>query len=79
MQQGILYAHVIIGLFLALFILMQDKGTGLSSTFGGTGTFYASQRGAAKVVHVLTIICAVLFFVTALLYVVAAPLEAALA
>ena len=79
MQQGILIAHVVIGLFLIIFILMQDKGTGLSSTFGGSGTFYASQRGAARVVHILTVLFAVLFFVSALLYIVAVPLEAALA
>lgn len=71
MQSYILISHVAFGILFVLFVLIQDKGTGLSATFGGTGTFYASQRGAAKVVHYLTMIFAVIFFASALLFVVA--------
>ena len=70
MQNAILMAHIGFGILFVLFVLIQDKGTGLSATFGGTGTFYASQRGAAKVVHYLTVIFAVIFFVSALLFIV---------
>lgn len=70
MQSIILIIHVAFGLLFILFVMIQDKGTGLSATFGGTGTFYASQRGAAKVVHYLTVIFAVIFFASALLFVV---------
>lgn len=69
MQQEVLIAHVVIGILLIVSILVQDKGTGLSATFGGGGGFYASQRGAAKVIHNITIVLSVLFFLSALLYV----------
>ncbi|MDF2379418.1 MAG: preprotein translocase subunit SecG [Candidatus Gracilibacteria bacterium] len=69
MQQEVLIAHVVIGILLIVSILAQDKGTGLSATFGGGGGFYASQRGAAKVIHNITVVLSVLFFLTALLYI----------
>lgn len=69
MHQALLIAHVVIGLFFVLFVLVQDKGSGLSATFGGSGGFYASQRGAAKVMHYLSIVFGILFFVTAMVYV----------
>ena len=69
MEQEVLIAHVVIGVLLIIAILVQDKGTGLSATFGGGGGFYASQRGAAKVIHNVTIVLSVLFFLSALLYV----------
>ncbi|MGE3279271.1 MAG: preprotein translocase subunit SecG, partial [Candidatus Altimarinota bacterium] len=53
-----------------LSVLVQDKGSGLSSTFGGSGGFYASQRGAAKVIHYLSLVFCFIFFATALVYVV---------
>lgn len=74
MQEYLLYSHVTFGVLMALFVLIQDKGAGLSSTFGGSGGFYASQRGAARVIHLMTVVFAVLFLLTAVLYVVADPL-----
>jgi len=70
MQQTVLIIHVVIGLLFILAVLVQDKGTGLSAAFGGSGGFYASQRGAAKVIHYLSVIFCLIFFATALIYVV---------
>jgi len=72
MQDYILYAHVGFGILMILFILMQDKGVGFGSAIGGVGGggFYATQRGAAKVIHIMTIIFAILFFLAALLYII---------
>jgi len=69
MHQALLIAHVVTGLLFVAFVLVQDKGTGLSATFGGSGGFYASQRGAAKVMHYLSVLFCTLFILTALLYV----------
>lgn len=55
--------QVIISVLLSLSILLQQRGTGLSATFGGQGGFYASKRGAEKVLHNATIILAILFVV----------------
>lgn len=65
-----LIAHVVFGLLFIFAVLIQDKGTGLSAAFGGSGGFYASQRGAAKVMHYLSIVFCIGFFLSALLYVV---------
>lgn len=62
--------QIVISIVLIFLILMQDKGTGLSATFGGTGNFYASKRGVQKILANGTIIFAFLFFINAILFVV---------
>lgn len=47
---------VLIGL-----ILLQSKGAGLGSAFGGEMGFYRSRRGAEKMLFILTIVVAVIF------------------
>ena len=74
----ILTLHILFGLLFIFAVLIQDKGSGLSAAFGGTGTFYASQRGAAKFVHYATLVFAILFFAMALLSVLFAGTGATL-
>lgn len=68
MSTILMISQVIISVLLILFILMQDKGTGLSATFGGGGNFYASKRGLEKILSKGTMILAILFFVNALAF-----------
>jgi len=73
MQETLLIAHAVVGGLFIVTVLMQDKGVGFGGAIGGTGGgagFYATQRGAAKVIHYLSIILCVAFFATALAYVV---------
>lgn len=58
-------AIVLIGL-----ILLQSKGTGLGSTFGGDMGFYGTKRGAEKMIFNFTISVAVIFFLVSLLSVI---------
>ncbi len=67
MSSFFLWLHVAFGLLFIAAVLIQDKGTGLSATFGGTGGFYATQRGAAKVLHTLTVVFIIAFLISALL------------
>ena len=53
--------QIIISLLLIGAILLQTRGSGLSSVFGGEFTFYHTRRGIEKVVFWATIILAVLF------------------
>ena len=47
-------------------ILLQQRGGGLSATFGGgDGGIYRTRRGVEKFIYRTTIVLAVLFFVTA--------------
>lgn len=60
--------HVVVSILLVLSILSQQRSSGLSATFGGTGGFHVSKRGAEKVLFNLTIILAILFIASSILY-----------
>jgi preprotein translocase subunit SecG len=47
-------------------ILMQARGAGLSSAFGGEGNVYRTKRGVEKALFQATIVLAILFFGVAL-------------
>lgn len=68
MQSALLVSQAVISVLLSLAILVQQRGAGLSATFGGTGGFYASKRGAEKVLHEATIVLAFLFVVNAVAF-----------
>ncbi|MDP3770175.1 MAG: preprotein translocase subunit SecG [Candidatus Sungbacteria bacterium] len=59
--------QIIVSLLLIIGILMQQRGGGLSSVFGGEGSVYRTRRGIEKTVFIATIILAILFLVTAFL------------
>jgi preprotein translocase subunit SecG len=48
-------------------ILLQSRGAGLGTAFGGEGNFYRSRRGAEKAIFNLTIIAAVIFVMSVIL------------
>ncbi|MBI2634928.1 MAG: preprotein translocase subunit SecG [Parcubacteria group bacterium] len=58
--------QIIISVLLIGAILLQSRGSGLSSVFGGESTFYHTRRGIEKIVFFATIILAVLFIATSL-------------
>lgn len=43
-------------------ILLQQKGSGLGSAFGGSGNVFSTKRGIDKVLFQATIIISILFF-----------------
>lgn len=53
--------QILISIVLISLILLQAKGTGLGSTFGGQSQAYHSKRGVERVVFTSTIIFSVLF------------------
>lgn len=57
----LMYAQILVGVLLIVSILLQQKGEGLSSTFGGSSMEYSTKRGAEKFVFYATIVFAVLF------------------
>lgn len=70
MDNFFLIAEIILGTVLVGLIVLQSKGTGLGSTFGGDMGFYGTKRGAEKMLFVLTIVISILFLLTALVGVV---------
>lgn len=55
------YAHITISVLLIIGVLLQQRGGGLSSTFGGGMMEYSTKRGAEKMIFYVTIVFAVLF------------------
>lgn len=47
-------------------ILLQQRGTGLGSAFGGEGNVFATRRGIERWLFIATIVLSVLFLGTAL-------------
>ncbi|MCF7860089.1 preprotein translocase subunit SecG [Patescibacteria group bacterium] len=54
--------QIVISILLIIVILLQNRGAGLGSAFGGTGGVYLTKRGLEKKLFTATIILAVLFF-----------------
>ncbi len=49
-------------------ILLQARGSGLSSVFGGESTFYHTRRGIEKFIFWATVILAILFIAISVTY-----------
>lgn len=58
--------QLIIAILLIVVILLQSRGSGLGSAFGGDGNVYRTKRGLEKTLHLVTIILSILFLGTAL-------------
>ena len=52
---------ILVAVALVVAILLQARGTGLSSTFGGDSAVYRSRRGVERRLWQFTIVLAVLF------------------
>ena len=56
-------AQIVIAIAVAASILLQARGTGLSSTFGGESTAYRSRRGLERTLFRLTVVLIVVYVV----------------
>ena len=66
MKAAINLIQIILGILLILVIIIQQKGSGLGTSFGGDMSFYRTKRGAEKLLFYMTIVIAVLFIVLSL-------------
>jgi protein translocase, SecG subunit len=55
-------AQVVVSILLITAVLLQNRGAGLGSAFGGSGGVYLTKRGLEKKLFIATIVLAVLFF-----------------
>ena len=62
--------QIIVSLALIGVVLLQAKGGGLSTIFGGEGSIYRTRRGLEKTLFNFTIALAVLFGIVSLLSVI---------
>ncbi len=62
--------EIILGVTLTVLVLLQTKGSDLGGFFGGGGDSsgsFRTRRGVESTMHTVTIITAVLFFITTLI------------
>ncbi|HOX61122.1 MAG TPA: preprotein translocase subunit SecG [Candidatus Magasanikbacteria bacterium] len=58
--------QIILAVLLIGSILLQQKGSGIGSAFGGSSNIYSTKRGVDKMLFNATIIISILFFLVAL-------------
>lgn len=59
--------QIILGVLLILVIIIQQKGAGLGSSFGGDLSFYRTKRGAEKLLFYTTIGLSLAFILSSLI------------
>lgn len=61
------YVQIGLGVLMIIGVLMQQKGSGLSSAIGGgSGMEYSTKRGAEKFIFQATIVISILFLATSI-------------
>jgi len=66
MKLALLFANIILSVAIVALILLQGKGAGLGSAWGGGGEFYQTRRGVEKITMRLTYVLIVVFFLLSL-------------
>lgn len=67
MEKALIIIQIIVSILLMAAILIQARGTGLGSTWGGTGELYRSKRGVERIVFAATIILAAAFLLISII------------
>ncbi len=66
MQQVLLVINILLSIAIVVFVLMQGKGGGLGSAWGGGGEQFQTRRGVEKLTLRLTVVCIVLFLIVSI-------------
>ncbi len=61
---------ILVSLVLIVLVLLQTKGTGLGSVFGGDGGVYKTRRGMEQTLFNMTIVFSAIFLLVSLLSVI---------
>lgn len=64
------FIQIGVSVLLIVVILLQQKGAGLSSAFGGSGGFYRTKRGFERVLMIGTVVLAITFVVLSILNII---------
>lgn len=67
MKSVIFIIQIILGILLILVIIIQQKGSGIGTAFGGDLSFYRTKRGAEKLLFYATIAIAAIFILASLI------------
>ncbi|MEK7495547.1 preprotein translocase subunit SecG [Candidatus Roizmanbacteria bacterium CG_4_9_14_3_um_filter_33_18] len=67
MKNFLLILNIIFSVLIVVFILIQGRGAGLGSAWGGGGEMFQTRRGMEKIILWLTTIFIVIFLVVSLI------------
>lgn len=67
MKNIILILNIIFSVLIVIFILLQGKGAGLGSAWGGGGEQFQTRRGVEKLILWLTSIFIFIFFILSII------------
>jgi preprotein translocase subunit SecG len=70
MKNVLLVIQILVSVVLIVLILLQSRGGGLGSGFGGSLGAYSTRRGVEKVIHKTTIVMATVFFISSVIQLV---------
>lgn len=61
-------AQIVVSIVLIILILLQERSSGLSGVFGGSGgEFYSQRRGLERIIFFATISLAILFAILSII------------
>jgi len=63
MKNVLLIVNIVVAIAITGLILLQGKGAGLGSAWGGGGEMFQTRRGIEKVTLRITVILIVVFFI----------------
>lgn len=69
MLTALRWVQFIVGCMLIALVLMQSKGTGLGTVFGGDNSVFRTRRGVERLLFNFTIYSSALFLLVSLLVV----------
>lgn len=66
------YAQIILSVVLVMSILLQQSGANAGGALGGgdTSSFHSTRRGFEKFLFILSIVCAILFVLSAIVAII---------
>lgn len=67
MKNILLILNIIFSVLIVIFILVQGRGAGLGSAWGGGGEMFQTRRGMEKIILWLTTVFIVIFLVVSLI------------
>lgn len=67
MKNFLLILNIIFSVLIVIFILIQGRGAGLGSAWGGGGEMFQTRRGMEKVILWLTTVFIVIFLAVSLI------------
>lgn len=66
MKNILLILNIVFSVLIVVFILIQGRGAGLGSAWGGGGEMFQTRRGMEKIILWLTTIFIIIFLVVSL-------------